>query len=204
METAGVGDAPTRRHHRASRIREICVTTTTANEHRLNVCVEGKTYNVDFQQAFRVGYALARTGRYEDAVRLFEALAHSESPNRAAKILLAFCKAGLKDFRASSVLLSAAFSDDERAEADQLHAAFVFLSVGMWADGIKELAKLARRFPDLAAVCLLLGDALLARGKRTKAIMCWRLAAARDHDGGSVATVARHLISSHLKPRPRK
>ena len=100
METAGVGDARHAVTIERPEYREICVTTTTANEHRLNVCVEGKTYNVDFQQAFRVGYALARTGRYVDAVRLFEALAHSESPNRAAKILLAFCKAGLKDFRA--------------------------------------------------------------------------------------------------------
>jgi thioredoxin-like negative regulator of GroEL len=179
------------------------VTTTTANEHRLTVRVEGKTYNVDFRQAFRVGYALARTGRYEDAVRLFEAMAHSGTPSRSVTIMLAFCKAGLKDYRGSKDLLSAEFPDNQKAEADQLHTAFVFLSVGMWADGIEELIEVARRHPDLPTVCLLLGEALLARGKQTKAILCWRLATARDRADGAVAMVARHLISAHLKPRPR-
>ena len=173
--------------------------TPTTHEYHLNVRAAGKTYSLDFRQAFRFGYTLLRTRKFKDACHVFEAMTHSEAPGPLARIMLAYCKAGLKDYATSNALLCQVFADDEKAKADQLHTAFVYLSVGMWADAIEELTKLARQCPDLPAICLLLGDMLASQGRRTKAILCWRLAVARDHDDGAVAAVARQLVSSQTK-----
>ena len=174
---------------------------SATHEYHLNVRAAGKTYGLDFRQAFRFGYTLLRTRRFKDACRVFEGMMHSKTPDPLATIMLAYCKAGLKDYAANNALLCQVFGDDEKAKADQLHAAFVYLSVGMWTDAIVELTTLERQCPDLPAICLLLGDVLAYQGRRTEAIVCWRLAAARDHDGGAVAAVARQLVAAQTKSR---
>jgi tetratricopeptide (TPR) repeat protein len=174
--------------------------TITTHKSQLDVRAAGKTYHLDFRQAFRFGYTLLRTRKYEDAVRVFEALARLGGSDPLPAIMLAYCKAGMKDFETSNTLLCAAFSDEGKGKAEQLQAVFVYLSVGMWADGIDELTKMVRQYPDLPIICLLLGDVLVSQRKRTKAILCWRLAIARDHDDGAVAAVARRSISSQVKP----
>ena len=173
--------------------------TPTTHEHHLNIRAAGKKYSLDFRQAFRFGYTLLRTRKFKDAASVFEAMTHLGGHDYLATIMLAYCKAGLKDYAASNALLCQVFADDEKSKADQLHTAFVYLSVGMWTDAIEELTKLARQCPDLPAICLLLGDVLASQGRRTKAILCWRLAVARDHDDGAVAAVARQLVSSQTK-----
>lgn len=114
-------------------------------------------------------------------------------------IMLAYCRAGLRDYGGSSVLLYESFPDGEWEKAERLHTAFVYLSVGMWADAVEELRNVARQCPDLPEICLLLGDLLMIHGRRTEAINCWRLAIARDRSSGAVAAVARHRISSQMK-----
>ena len=49
-------------------------------------------------------------------------------------------------------------------------------------------------------ICLLVGDLLILQRKRTKALMCWNLAVARDDDNGAVAATAKRLLSSQVKP----
>ncbi|MEN6458531.1 MAG: hypothetical protein ABFC63_06330 [Thermoguttaceae bacterium] len=170
--------------------------------HHLNIRAAGKTYRLDFRQAFSFGYTLLRTRKFKDAARVFESMANIGGSDPAVVTMLAYCKAGLREYQACSALLCNVFVDDARPRAEQLHAAFVYLSVGMWTDAIDELTKMTRKCPDLPIVCLLLGDVLAMRGKRRKAILCWRLAAARDRKDGAVAAVARRLISSQTRTRP--
>jgi len=86
--------------------------------------------------------------------------------------------------------------EGEKDKAVQLHTAFVYMSVGMWADAIEELGKLVNRCHNLPAICLLLGDVFALQKNRSKAILCWRLATKRDRDNGAVAAVARQLLSA--------
>jgi tetratricopeptide (TPR) repeat protein len=175
--------------------------TPATHEYHLNVHAAGKTYSLDVRQAFRFGYTLLRTRKLKEAAQIFEAMTHAETPSRPATIMLAYCRAGLKDYAASSALLCQLFAgENERDKADRLHTAFVYMSVGMWADAIEELAALARQCPELPSVCLLLGDLFALQHKRTKAILCWRMAAKRDHDGGAITAVVRQLVSSQVKP----
>lgn len=173
--------------------------TPTTHELHLNVNANGKIYSLDFRQAFRFGYSLLRTRKFKEACQVFEAMTHLDASDRLATIMLAYCKAGMKDYQTSNALLSKVFVEEKDTRADQLHTGFVYLSVGMWNDAIEEFATIARQSPDLPVICLLLGDLFAFKKNRTKAMMCWRLAAARDHDDGAVAAVARQLVSAQTK-----
>ena len=124
------------------------------HEYRLVVRTAGKTHSLDCRQAFRFGYMLLGAGKYKSAIQVFQTMTLLEESNFAAAIMLAYCKAGLKDYKASKDVLTKVFADD--AEADPLHTAFVYLSVGMWGDAIGELAKTLKQRPDLPVVLLLL------------------------------------------------
>jgi thioredoxin-like negative regulator of GroEL len=173
--------------------------TNTTREYRLNVRAGEKTYSLDFRQAFFFGYSLARTRKFKEASPLFEALMRSDDGGPSATIMLAYCRAGLRDYAGSRELLDAVFPESAKEKADRLHTAFVYLSVGMWADAVHELALMAQECPDLPLVCLLVGDVMLLRRRRTKALMCWKLAVARDRGNGEVAATARRLFSSQAK-----
>lgn len=176
--------------------------TTAAHEYRLKIRLADKSHNLDYRQAFFFGYSLTRKGKFEEATPVFESLARSEGGGPSATIMLAYCRAGLKDFVGSRETLDTVFPDDVKEKADQLHTTFVYLSVGMWEDATKELAVAAKQCPDLAVICLLLGDLMLIQKKRAKALMCWKLAAARDGDKGEVAATAKRLLAS--QPRQHK
>jgi hypothetical protein len=170
------------------------------HEYHLNVHTASKDYSLDFRQAFRFGYTLLRTRKFKEAAQIFEAMARADVCGKLVTTMLACCKAGLRDYTASSSLLCQVFVDEnEREKANQLHTSFVYMSVGMWADAIEELAAMARQYPELPAICLLLGDLFALQHKRTKAVLSWRLAVARDQNDGAVATVARQLIGPQAK-----
>jgi hypothetical protein len=172
---------------------------TAASEYRLKVRVAGKTYSLDLQQAFHFGYMLVRQRRYRRATQVFDAMAHSGRSNTLATIMLAYCKALLKDYEATQDLLIAAFPGNRITVAEQLHTAFVYVSLGMWADAVAALSEVARQYDDLPIVCLLLGDLLASQGTRADAITCWRLAVARDHKDGAVASFVRQLVPSRAR-----
>jgi hypothetical protein len=177
--------------------------TTATHDYHLTVRAAGKTYSLDFRQAFFFAYSLARTRKFKEASPIFETLMRSDEDGLLATIMLAYCKAGLRDYAASSELLRAVFPEDANEKADQLHTAFVYVSVGMWADAVQELAAMAKECPDLPVICLLVGDLMLSQRKQTKALMCWKLAVARDHGNGAVAATAKRLFSSQAKQNTR-
>lgn len=96
--------------------------TTATHEFRLKVHAVGKNYNLDFRQAFFFGYTLARTRRFKEAAPLFEVLMRAEEGVSPAAIMLAYCKAGLRDFAASRELLNAVFPEDAMLPPDSHRA----------------------------------------------------------------------------------
>jgi predicted negative regulator of RcsB-dependent stress response len=176
---------------------------TAIHEYPLHVRAGGKTYSLDFRQAFQFGYTLLRTGKYTEATQIFETMTHSGSSIQLPTIMLAYCKALVKDYEASQSLLMAAFPDNKIVVADQLHTAFVYVSLGMWDDAFRELAEVVRQYTDLPVICLLLGDLLASQGRRANAITSWRLAVERDHKDGAVAAFIQQLVSSSTKSHTR-
>jgi hypothetical protein len=176
--------------------RMVCDMTPTTREYHLNIHAAGKTYCLDYQQSFRFGYTLVRTRKFKEAVQVFEAMRHSNVSSSSAAIVLAYCKACLREFKASNDLLDETFAENEKDKAEQLQTAFVYISVGMWTDALEELTKLVNRCHNLPEICLLLGDLFASRGKPTKAILCWQHAAKRDHHNGVVAAIARQSLSA--------
>jgi hypothetical protein len=168
----------------------------TTSEYRLNVRAGGKTYSLDFQNAFFFGYSLLRARKFNKAFQVFRSLGRAGRDVPALAVLLSYCRAGLRDYGGSSALLCRTFPGGQREKAEWLHTAFVYLGVGMWTDAAMELSKVVRRYPDLPVACLLLGDVLAILRRRAKAVKCWQLAIARDRGGGPVAATARRLISS--------
>ncbi len=173
--------------------------SSATHEHHLNIRAAGKTYSLDFRQAFRFGYTLLRTRKLKEAASVFEAMMRLGDRDHLAAIMLAYCKAGLRDYTASNNLLCEAFGDGEKPNAEQLHATFVYVSLQMWPDAVQELTIMVNEHADLPVLCLLLGDLFTIQRKRTEAILYWRLAATRDHDSGAVAAVARQLTAFQTK-----
>ena len=169
-------------------------------EYRLNVHAAGKTYSLDFRQGFRFGYTLLKTAQFKEASRVFEALMRSGDDAPMLSVMLAYCQAGLRDYGRSKALLSAAFPEGGRDKAERLHTAFVYLSVGMWADAVEGLQQGGAPVPQPAGDVSAAGRRAGDPGATRKAILCWRLAAARDRRSGAVAATARYLISTHTKP----
>lgn len=176
---------------------------SATHEHHLSIRAAGKTYSLDFRQAFRFGYTLLRTRKFKDAASVFEAMIRLGDHDHLAAIMLAYCKAALRDYAASNALLCEAFGEGEKTRAEQLHATFVYLSLQMWPDAVQELTTMAEECPNLPVICLLLGDLLLIQRKPAKAIQCWRLAGKRDANGGAVAMVATQLVASQTASHER-
>lgn len=175
---------------------------SASREHRLNLRTAGKTYRLDFRQAFRFGYTLLRARRFKEAASVFDALMRLGDPDHLAAIMLAYCKALVKDYQGSQGLLVAAFPGNRLVLADQLHTAFVYVSLGMWTDAVEELTAIVEETADLPVVCLLLGDLFAALGKRSDAVKYWRYAAGRDRKDGAVRAVLEQQMASCNNSHP--
>jgi hypothetical protein len=158
-----------------------------------------KTYSLSLSKAFSVAHEFMCRKNYTAASQVCEALVQSGSLGPRATIMLACCKAGLKDYFSCNELLRSLFAAQDTPVAEGLHTAFVYGRLGMRSDAIRELAKVADDRPDLPTVCLLLGDLFAAVGHNDKAVQCWRLAIQRDQRDGSVAREAQKGLSILLK-----
>lgn len=158
-----------------------------------------KTFIVSPRHAYAMAHTLFRTKRYEAAAKLLKAVASKGNEGPRISILLACCKAGMKDYAGCNDLLHKLFDTENEPVAESLQAAFIFDSVGMQGDAIRELLKVADEHPELPTVCLLLGDLMAAIGNTNKAAKCWRLAAKRDQDRGFVAQAAKKSLAEILK-----
>jgi len=162
-----------------------------------------KTYSLSPQRAFFEGYCLLRAGQYEEAAMIFNAIPAAGVHPRRSAIMLARCKAGLREYETCLELLRSAFAGEPEQVADALHTAFIYDAMGMLTDAIRELAQVARVRPDLPTPCLLLGDLFARVGMQGNAARSWKVAMERDNVGGAVADAAKKRLSE-LVPKPQR
>lgn len=147
-----------------------------------------------YEQVFALGYAFYQSGNFRDSHDLFKALSSVRGRGPRGRIMLAKCKAELESLEACEELLHSVFEGEQEPIADELQAAFVFHTMELREEAIREFAKIVNSHPDLPTACLFLGDLFEHAGSLKKAKDCWKLAVKRDRKGGGVATTARRQL----------
>lgn len=156
-----------------------------------------------FQEAFALGHSFFQSGQYPSARDVFSVLAKTRGRGPRAKIMLARCTAEIDSFEACNEILQEIFEGDDAAIAEELQGAFVFHTMGMQDDAIREMAKAIKEYPDFPTALLYLGDLYLEKGNAAKAAYCWKVAVKRDRKGGAVAVTARKQLAK-LSARVKK
>jgi tetratricopeptide (TPR) repeat protein len=174
---------------------------TLANQRRMEVHFGGKTYHLDLEQSTAFARRLLRRKRYLAAAKVCEAAMKLSARSRQAAILLAQCQAGLKNYAACNELLREALGCDAYSVAKQLHAAFVYLNLGLPVEAMRELTSVVRDHPELPCVCLILADLFAMAGDRRNASRCYRLAIRRDPHGGPIGQAARRELARGCRRR---
>ena len=131
-----------------------------ASENRVGIRLRGKTYQLGYQQTILFAFHLLRRRWWQTAARVCEAAARLPGDSRQAAIMLARCQAGLKNYAACNQLLRETLGPEKGSLAEQLHAAFVFCTLGMTAEATRELSSVADKYPELPVIRLILVDAM--------------------------------------------
>jgi thioredoxin-like negative regulator of GroEL len=158
---------------------------------------------LSFQQVFSLGHSLFQSGHYARAQDVFAVLGRVRGRGPRAKIMLARCKAEIESFEACSQILQTIFEGEQEPIAEELQGAFVFHTMGMQNDAIREMVKAVREYPDFPTALLCLGDLYLEKGDHAKATYCWKLAIKRDRNGGAIAVSAQKQLK-RLNARIKK
>jgi predicted Zn-dependent protease len=177
-------------------------TQSPMNSHRLKVQIGSNTYYAGPEDAIVFAHALLAAKKYHHAARICEVLLGWDSHDSSAAILLACCKAGLRDYAACYQLLKDVFEKNNLQLAEHLQAALVYQELGTKPDAVSELTAATNDSPDMPILWLLLGDEYAAISDCGKATLCWRLAIDRDTRGGPVALAARRQMARLLVTRP--
>lgn len=156
--------------------------------------IDEKTYEWTYQQSFAHGHAMVKEKRYESADMIFQKLAEVPDRGPRAHIMLAICKAGLSDYKASRAVLDSSFQNEKAILAAALQGAIVDARMGFKDDAMQELVQLVNEHKELPTLCLWLGDMLEANQRIEKAKQCWKLAIKRDRPGGAVALAAQQQL----------
>lgn len=147
-------------------------------------------------QAFASGYRLLRRGRREDADLVLQMLSLKQPADPDVLILLARCRAAVKDRFGCAAVLRSVCGPQHRLAAEQIHAAFVFDALDVFPrEAIGHLKKAVRSRSDCPVLCLLLGDMCSDQGRTAEAMRYWRLAVRRARGAGPVARLARQHIA---------
>jgi hypothetical protein len=170
------------------------LTPAAKNGRRLKLRIGPNTYRLGRENAISLAHALLRAKKYDLAARICEVVLHWDVDAPQPAILLACCKAGLRDYAACTRILQAVFAGDKEHLAEHFRAALVYHNLGMPPDAEIELIAVADEVPDLPVLWLLLGDEYVTMGDRRKARLCWRLAVDRDVRGGPIALAARRQL----------
>ncbi|MCC6123486.1 MAG: hypothetical protein IT426_00840 [Pirellulales bacterium] len=163
-------------------------------ESRIRLRIGERSYLLDPQRAFVFAHNLILKKEYENAATVLKAVVASNVEHPRPAILLAYCKAALKDYAASHDLLELSLPEDKRPVADRLHDAFAYHGLGVRTDTLQELVSLANEYKDMPTVCLILGDIFAEAQKMRQAALCWKLAVQRDGKEGAVAQAARDVL----------
>ena len=155
--------------------------------------IKGQRRELTYQEAFALGYALARHRHFHQAVVVFQRLAAVPDRGPRAEIMLARCLDELSEFDKAKEVLDHAFPEDH-ATANELQDVFVCERLGFTDDALHDLVELVNAHRELPTLSLLLGDLFAAKERFHKAEQCWKLAIHRDRPGGVVAAAAQHQL----------
>jgi predicted Zn-dependent protease len=174
---------------------------TAAGEFRLR-SAQGER-KLSAPESFAVGLSLVQSRSYTAAARVFAALARRQPGNPQFLMMLARCRAGLRDFERCNDILKSLFGDGDCEAVAMLQAAFVFETLGMSDDATGELQKLklAENHPQMPLLRLLLGDFYARKGNANWALRCWKSALELDGEDGCVAFVARRQMTRLTRRR---
>ena len=162
-----------------------------------------KKAELTYEEVFVLGHSLFQTGKYGLARDVFGGLAKIGGRGPRAKIMLARCKAEIESFDTCNEILQGIFEGADSAVAEELQGAFVFHTMGMQDDAIREMVKVVKEYPDFPTAFLYLGDLYLEKGNDARAAYCWKIAVKRDRKGGAVAVAARKQLAK-LSARAKK
>jgi uncharacterized protein HemY len=155
--------------------------------------IKGERRQLNYQEAFALGYALARHRHFHQAVVVFQRLAAVPDRGPRAEIMLARCLDELSEFDKAKDVLDHAFPDDH-AVANELQDVFVCERLGFTDDALHDLVELVNAHRELPTLCLLLGDLFAAKERFHQAEKCWKLAIHRDSPGGAVGFAAQQQL----------
>jgi uncharacterized protein HemY len=156
--------------------------------------IRGERRELSYQEAFVLGYSLARHKHYHPAVAVFQRLAAAPDSSPRASIMLAHCLDELSEFDKAKGVLDNAFPKDH-AVANELQDVFVCERLGAIDEALKDLVDLVNKHKELPTLCLLLGDLFEMRKRPDKARQCWKLAIHRDRPDGPVTMAARQRLA---------
>jgi hypothetical protein len=162
---------------------------------RLKLRIGSSTYSLGRENAVSLAHALIKAKKYDLAARICETILGWNANAPEPAILLACCKAGLKNYAACNRILQSVFTGEKKHLAEHLQAALVYHTLGMTPDAEGELIAVADEAPDLPMIWLLLGDEYAAVGDQRKARLCWQVAIDRDIRGGPIALAAKHQLA---------
>lgn len=168
---------------------------------KVAIAIKGRKRVLSYDEALSYAHTLCCAGRVQEADQLFDALGKVRPRDPQAKIMRARCQAGLERFEECKNTLEETFAERQAPAAKKLHAALVFMQLGILSSAVEELSHLTKEHPDLPTAWLFLGDALASAKKFEKAESCWKVAIAKHEKAGPVARVARQQLAKLQQAR---
>lgn len=156
--------------------------------------VDGRSYTMEYDQAFAYADTLLRGQFYQQAEGVLRTLAAARPEDRAVKVMQARCYAGLGNYPECDRFLKEAFGESEEAVVRAFHAAFVSRAFNKLNDALKSISKAVQQRSDLAVAYLIGGDMFAAANRPKKAAACWRLAIEKATPGSPVVKAAQEQL----------
>jgi tetratricopeptide (TPR) repeat protein len=166
-------------------------------------CHGNEKRELTFAQVFVLGHTLFQTRCYRAAHDVFAVISRVRGRQPCASIMLARCKAELDNFESCEEILRKVFRHHDAGTAEQFQAAFVFQTMGLYEDAIREFIRIVKQHPELAIAWLFLGDLFQQMREAGRATYCWKTAIQRDQTGGAITSAATKQLAS-LAEHPRQ
>jgi hypothetical protein len=108
------------------------IDVATVPSGQLVVRLEGESHCLSLRKAMVFADSLMRAKYYEAAARVLENLLPGGAERRRTVILLAKCRALLRDFAGCQAILRKEFVQESEALGEGLHSAFVYTALSSW------------------------------------------------------------------------
>jgi predicted Zn-dependent protease len=167
----------------------------TDNKNYVRLQTGARSIDLSLSKAYALAHSMLKSKEYKAAAKILEAVLFDENNNAITAVMLACCKAGMRNFAECNALLHKVFSRENESTVDRLQAAIVYSTLGISIDAPQELDQIVEKHQDLPSLCLLIGDLLASEGHHRKAAFYWQMAVERDKNDGPVAAIAKVELS---------